>query len=47
MKINGRTEKYVWREAAKSVITDEVYRRQDSFGDEDAVALALVAIVEV
>jgi len=28
MKINGITEKYVLREATRSVITDEVYRRQ-------------------
>jgi asparagine synthase (glutamine-hydrolysing) len=28
MKINGMTEKFVLREAAKPVLTDEVYRRQ-------------------
>jgi asparagine synthase (glutamine-hydrolysing) len=28
MKINGMTEKYVLREAARPVLTDEVYRRQ-------------------
>jgi asparagine synthase (glutamine-hydrolysing) len=28
MKIHGTTEKYVLREAARSVLTDAVYRRQ-------------------